>query len=60
MGLLDHPFCQGFKKMAGTSGGEWAGPCPQCGGKDKLGPRLIIPPHNRCLPESSVIAALVH
>lgn len=30
-----------FKNVAGTSGGEWAGPCPWCGGTDRF----------RCWPE---------
>jgi len=25
-----------LKKVAGTNGGEWAGPCPWCGGKDRF------------------------
>jgi len=24
------------KKVAGTAGGEWAGPCPWCGGNDRF------------------------
>ncbi len=30
-----------FKKVAGANGGEWAGPCPACGGRDRF----------RCWPE---------
>ncbi|MBI4768146.1 MAG: zinc-binding protein [Deltaproteobacteria bacterium] len=26
----------GLKRIAGTGGGEWAGPCPRCGGRDRL------------------------
>ncbi len=32
-------LCQGdtkLKRVAGTNGGEWAGPCPVCGGVDRL------------------------
>lgn len=25
-----------LKKVAGSRGGEWAGPCPQCGGRDRF------------------------
>jgi DNA primase len=25
-----------LKRVAGTGGGEWAGPCPMCGGKDRF------------------------
>ncbi len=25
-----------FKRVAATNGGEWAGPCPMCGGDDRL------------------------
>jgi len=42
MAILDSPLCQGFKKKAGTSGGEWAGPCPECGGEDCF---LVWPDH---------------
>ena len=30
-----------LKKVAGTNGGEWAGPCPFCGGRD----RFRVQPH---------------
>jgi phage/plasmid primase-like uncharacterized protein len=25
-----------LKKVASTNGGEWAGPCPGCGGSDRF------------------------
>ena len=28
--------CSGMKKVATSGGGEWAGPCPKCGGKDRF------------------------
>jgi len=37
MTLLEHPSLAGnLKKTSGTSGGEWAGPCPWCGGTDRF------------------------
>ncbi len=37
MTLLDHPSLAGnLKQVSGTSGGEWAGPCPWCGGRDRF------------------------
>ena len=37
MNLLDHPILAGtLKYAAGTAGGEWAGPCPWCGGEDRF------------------------
>ncbi len=37
MNLLDHSSLAGnLKKASGTSGGEWAGPCPWCGGRDRF------------------------
>ena len=33
----DSPFAElDLKKVAGTSGGEYAGPCPKCGGNDRF------------------------
>lgn len=36
MRLIDHPSLAGLKHVSATSGGEWAGPCPWCGGKDRF------------------------
>src|SRR5512139_2988349 len=37
MTLLDLIQVNGiFKKVASTNGGEWAGPCPFCGGRDRF------------------------
>jgi len=35
MNILDL-FPAELKHVAGTSGGEWAGPCPWCGGRDRF------------------------
>jgi DNA primase len=29
-------FLPDFKRVASTGGGEWTGPCPHCGGRDRL------------------------
>ena len=35
--LLERRLGQGrLKRMASTNGGEWAGPCPLCGGEDRF------------------------
>lgn len=34
--LLDLVGLEGLRKVAGTDGGEYAGPCPQCGGEDRF------------------------
>lgn len=44
MNLLDHLRAGCFKHVAGTSGGEWAGPCPGCGGSDRF---RVWPDHPR-------------
>jgi len=45
MTILDLiPSAGSFKHVAATSGGEWAGPCPECGGVDRF---LIWPHHPR-------------
>jgi len=36
MTLLDHSSLAGLKKTSGTSGGEFCGPCPWCGGEDRF------------------------
>lgn len=36
MNLLRFLPAEGFKRVAGTSGGEWHGPCPWCGGRDRF------------------------
>jgi len=37
MTILDlTPLAGNLKKISGTSGGEWAGPCPWCGGTDRF------------------------
>lgn len=37
MTLLEHPSIAGsLKHVSGASGGEWAGPCPWCGGVDRF------------------------
>ena len=35
MNILDI-LDQEYKKVASTNGGEWAGPCPWCGGRDRF------------------------
>lgn len=35
--ILEHPSLAGsLKHTSGASGGEWAGPCPWCGGEDRF------------------------
>lgn len=34
--ILDFLLSEAFKHVAGTSGGEFAGPCPKCGGTDRF------------------------
>ena len=34
--LAGQPGERGLKRVASTNGGEWAGPCPLCGGEDRL------------------------
>ncbi len=34
LGLIEHDT--NLKRVASTRGGEWAGPCPFCGGKDRF------------------------
>jgi DNA primase len=36
MNILDLVPAGSLKHAAGTSGGEWQGPCPLCGGKDRF------------------------
>jgi DNA primase len=37
MNIIDHPALAGsLKHVAATSGGEFAGPCPWCGGEDRF------------------------
>ena len=36
MSILDFLLAGAMKYAAGTSGGEWAGPCPWCGGTDRF------------------------
>lgn len=36
MNLLQLLPAEGYKHVAGTSGGEWHGPCPWCGGRDRF------------------------
>ncbi|HUT02453.1 MAG TPA: primase-helicase zinc-binding domain-containing protein, partial [bacterium] len=45
MNLVDEVRRDGIqlKKVSGTSGGEWHGPCPFCGGKDRF---RVQPDHN--------------
>jgi len=34
--ILNFLPAEGYKREAGTSGGEWAGSCPKCGGRDRF------------------------
>lgn len=36
MNILNLLPAENMKHVAGTSGGEWAGPCPWCGGRDRF------------------------
>lgn len=37
MTIIKHPSIAGtLKHVSGSSGGEWAGPCPWCGGEDRF------------------------
>lgn len=36
MNLLDFLPAGSMKRVASSSGGEWAGPCPWCGGRDRF------------------------
>ena len=42
LALVEHDTT--LKRVASTNGGEWAGPCPHCGGKDRF---RIQPYHDR-------------
>ena len=44
--ILERHHGQGaFRRVASTNGGEWAGPCPLCGGEDRL--RVWPTPHGQ-------------
>jgi len=36
MDIMNFLPAAGLKRVAGASGGEWAGPCPWCGGRDRF------------------------
>ena len=36
-----------LKRVADTGGGEWAGPCPFCGGNDRFRVQVLAPPGKR-------------
>ncbi len=43
--LARHDTDLGTKKIAGSGGGEWAGPCPFCGGEDRFRVQPYKKPH---------------